>query len=221
MKANRRAAHKVFNCAIKGDWDTWRKLYDKLTIDDLIWINMAIDGIIRDQICKTARGIKAAFGKIEEETLRVVELGCYRGGLAADMLKHFPAMIESWTGYDINYYAVGDPIPIDKRYKAVKQTKWFYDVDFGPEPNTFVSTSTLEHHNRLQVVKILGKVAESDQIKYIIIGLPLDPRGWWGYNGSHILDMGRQEITQMLENFGFDIFYNEKHRVYVWGGRKR
>jgi hypothetical protein len=218
-EADRRIPHKIMQDARDGNWDTWREHYDLLSINDLILINMGIDVFIREQVCKTHKAILMVLNEVDSNDLSVVELGCYRGSLANGVLKK-NSKIKSWSGYDINYYAVDNPICEDGRYTSIKMTDWFYNIDFVLGANTFISTSTLEHHNREQFFKILNKL-EKSQIEYIILGLPIDTRGWWGSSGSHVLDMGRVEITQALEDTGFEVFYNKRHRVYTWGARRR
>ena len=222
-KRERSAVHKILEAALKKDWSLWRNYYEQLKINDLIFLNLGVDGFIPEQICKTEKEIEAIF-KLEEidksEKLDVIELGCYRGGLAYYILRSFPKFIRSWTGYDINYYAVKAPIPRDIRYKGIKQVEWFYNLEFDPDANTFVSTSTLEHHSREQVVKIVERLRNSN-IKYIVIGLPLSDKNWEDYKGSHVLDMSREEITELLEINGFKVFYNEKNKIWNWGAKRK
>jgi hypothetical protein len=203
MTKNYKVAIKVFDDLRQGNWDTWRKRYEQLDINDLIWINLAIHGVIREQICKTAN-----------------LLGCYRGGLAAAVLRAFPKVIRSWIGYDINYHALDNPIVKDKRFKGVKQTDWFFNLDLPSYANLFVSMSTLEHHSNKQFEAILKKVHKSG-IKYIIIGLPIDTRGWWGSNGSHILSFGQEDVLNIIESVGFELLEKRKGRVYQWAAIRK
>lgn len=224
MKKERRLAYKVLQHAQKGEWDAWRKHYDDLSIDDLVFLNMGIDAFIKEQKCLVADGIIEILEKLYllegVRSLDVVELGCHRGGLACSVLKHFPKMIGSWAGYDINHYAVSNPIPDDSRYKGLKQTEWFYDLQINGSYDTFISTSTLEHHSRAQFLRIMEKLKNLSSIRYVIIGLPVRPSGWMGYRGSHILDMNQEEIAEALEDIGFDIFYYERKKVYLWGASR-
>lgn len=222
MKPSRRIAHKVLEDATKSEWDTWRKHYDQLSINDLIYINLGFDAFLREQQCFVGDVIIKVLEQMMLSGCRemnVVELGCHRGGLADECLKHFPRVIKNWFGYDVNYYALEDPIPKDPRYKGMKLTEWFYDIKFENEPNIFVSTSTLEHHNREQFVKIFERLKYSS-IRHVAIGLLVRPAGWQGYGGSHVLLMNQEEIKQCIEDFGFNVFYYGRHRVYVWGASR-
>jgi hypothetical protein len=222
MTKNYKVAIKVFDDLRQGNWDTWRKRYEQLDINDLIWINLAIHGVIREQICKTANLFKESLKLVmkQEPALDVIELGCYRGGLAAAVLRAFPKVIRSWIGYDINYHALDNPIVKDKRFKGVKQTDWFFNLDLPSYANLFVSMSTLEHHSNKQFEAILKKVHKSG-IKYIIIGLPIDARGWWGSNGSHILTLGQEGVLNIIESVGFELLEKRKGRVYQWAAIRK
>ena len=107
-----RTARAIILDASMGDWNTWRDHYDDLSINDLIWINLAINEFIRDQYCVTGYLIESSIKTILSECkiLDVVELGCYRGYLAKEMLGIFTHKIKSWIGYDINYYALDNPV---------------------------------------------------------------------------------------------------------------
>jgi hypothetical protein len=212
----------VFEDACTGNWDTWRKRYSQLDINDLIWINMAIHGVIREQVCKTAALFKASIKLVmeHEPKLDVIELGCYRGGLAAAILRAFPNVIRSWVGYDINYHALDDSIVKDKRFSSVKQTDWFFNLDIQNGHNLFVSMSTLEHHSNEQFEAIIKKVHESG-IKYIIIGLPINTKGWWGSSGSHILSFGQEGVLNCIESAGFELLEKRKGRVYQWAAIRK
>jgi len=223
LKKSRRIAHQVLQAASKGEWEIWRKHYDSLSIDDLIFINTALDAHIRDQKCRAVGAVIEVLERLYlngQRDIEVVELGCHRGYLADECLKHFPKMIKSWTGYDLNFYALGEPIPQNGRYTTVKQTEWFYNIEINHSMDTFISTSTLEHHNTEQVLKIFDKLGESQGIRNIIIALPVRPSGWQGYGGSHVLLMGVEEISEAIEKAGFEIFYFEKNPIFTWGASR-
>ena len=223
MKQNRMIAHKVLSDANRKEWDTCRKYYEIFSINDLILINMGIDVSLRKQKCRATEDVIEVLEELyiaDHAPFNVVELGCHKGFLANEALKHFPRAIKSWVGYDINYYALEDPVCKDGRYGTVKQTEWFWNVEFFNSPNVFISTSTLEHHNEEQFLKIIEKVKRIPSIKHIAIGLPVRPQGWEGYGGSHILEMDQEAISQAIESAGFEIFFNKKRAVRVWGASR-
>jgi len=219
-----RIAREIISDASKSNWNTWRKHYDNLSINDLIWINLAINEFTRDQYCVTGYLIESSMNTIIKECKRldIVELGCYRGYLAKEMLGIFVHKIKSWIGYDINYYALGNPVANDIRYSTIKQTDWFYKIEFNPDANVFVSTSTLEHHNAEQFVKIIERIRESN-IQYMILGLPLcDARKWHNYDGSHVLDFTKDDVDKTIEDNGFELMDYEKGRkVHKWLAKRR
>jgi hypothetical protein len=219
MKGAHTSAHKVFKAAAKQKWNVWREHYDELTITDLIWINLGIDQFIREQVCRANHLVENAIELIvaKQDELSVVELGCYRGGLAQEMITRFGKQIKNWDGYDINYYAVENPICEHDRYTSIKMTEWFYDTEFYHKANVFVTTSTLEHHNRVQFAKIIKNVSFNSNIKYMILGLPLcDARKWNDYGGSHVLDLSKVELIEIVEDAGFAPVYYEADHIHLW-----
>jgi len=218
IKARCKIAHKIISDASKSNWNTWREHYDNLSIDDLIWINLAINEFTRDQICKTGNLIENAMKILvsKVDSLDIIELGCYRGYLAESILKIFSDKIKRWIGYDINYYALESTMVDDGRYSTVKQTDWFYDIEFPLGVNTFISTSTLEHHNAEQFVKIIERIWESN-IQYMILAFPLcDGKKWNNYGGSHVLDFTQDDVIKVLEDHDFKCISYEKGRVHTW-----
>jgi hypothetical protein len=223
LKIRCRIANKIIRDASKSNWNTWREHYDNLSINDLIWINLAINEFIRDQICGTGYLIESSIKTIlsERKELDVIELGCYRGYLAKDMMETFKDEIKSWVGYDINYYALENTVVEDSRYSTIKQTDWFYKIEFNPDANVFISTSTLEHHNANQFVKIIERIKESN-IQYMILGFPLcDSRKWNDYGGSHVLDFTKEDVDEIIEVNNFECINYEKGRVHTWLAKRK
>jgi hypothetical protein len=64
LKIRCRIANKIIRDASKSNWNTWREHYDNLSINDLIWINLAINEFIRDQICGTGYLIESSIKTI-------------------------------------------------------------------------------------------------------------------------------------------------------------
>jgi hypothetical protein len=137
------------------------------------------------------------------------------------MLKIFDDKIKSWIGYDINYYALKNTVVNDSRYSTVKQTDWFYKIEFDPDANIFISTSTLEHHNAEQFIKIIERIKESN-IEYMILGFPLcDARKWNNYGGSHVLDFTQDDVIKTIENNNFECINYEKGKVHTWLAKRK
>jgi hypothetical protein len=224
LTKNYKVGVKVFNDACIKDWNTWRKRYHELDINDLIWINTALHGILREQTCIYQDVAIKAIGEIVsfEDSISVIELGCYRGSLAKEAIENFGDKISAWVGYDINYHAIDNPIVKYKKFLGVKQTDWFYNVKIKNRFNVFVSTSTLEHHSAEQFVAILERVADS-AVKYMLIGMPISQKNWRGYNGSHVLYLDEPSITGAIEGVGFSCFHKSIYRkvFHVWGAKRK
>lgn len=81
------------------------------------------------------------------------------------------------------------------------------------------AASKLEHHNSEQVKKIFNMI-KNNSVENIATALPVRPLGWEGYGGSHVLLMRVEEISEVIEKAGFEIFYLEKNQIFTWGASR-
>jgi hypothetical protein len=220
-------AQEIFTAILtqtKGDpWNIWRKHYDKLSITDLIWLNTAIDSLFPKQAYFTLDRIKEAFVEFfrTEAGLSVIELGCHQGHLAKTLFETFN--ISHWEGYDVSYSAIDRSVIDNRRYRAVKMTKWFHEISIPSYYNVFVSSHTLEHLSFNQVEKTIEAVLRAG-ITYMMIEIPFKLNGapeWKDAHGSHVLYSTRQNFEDMIQSYGFSkIYYNTDNRgwshIYGW-----
>ena len=134
----------AYQAGRQKNWNAFRSVYDLLTIEDLIDINIRWDVTMPPQRCASYKLVLDAFksekfGSFSE----IVELGCHRGHLAKEILKNVGDV--NWTGYDINKAAINDSV-ITLGFTAIHQVDWFWNINIA-KFDTFVSTHTLEHMN--------------------------------------------------------------------------
>lgn len=220
-------AQKVFIAVLtqtKGPaWNVWREHYNKLSINDLIWINTAIDPLFPNQAHFTLPAIKEAFTEfsLQDPLLRVIELGCHQGHLAKELLDT-DINISYWRGYDVNYSAIDRSVVEDSRYDTIKMIQWFHNMSWFPHYNVFVSSHTLEHFNFKQAQATIKAVARAG-IKYMMIEIPFKLNGapeWKDAHGSHVLNSTRSNFEDMIQAEGFSkIYYNtcKKGWAHIYG----
>lgn len=210
-------AHDVYIDAICNKWEKWREHYDVLTIDDLIWLNTALNDYYGFASRFSLNDIDSVFGLIinsdKVKTIRVVELGCFRGFLARAMLDLRPE-IKNWIGYDINFHSIRESVVKDSRYLGIKLSEWFFDIQIPP-CNVFVSSHTLEHMNENQVGLTVRAIYKSG-IEYAIVEVPFDRgnRKWHGYNGSHVYEGSPREFCDLFEAWGYQKFIEFPNHVF-------
>jgi len=207
-------AHDTYIAAIKQDWDVWREHYDYFTIDDLIWLNTAVSRHFGIQRYHNTDLINEVLDAIPEPKT-IMELGCYRGYSAAEILERRKD-IKYWIGYDINYHSITETVVKDSKYVGVKLTNWLHTRPlFVPPANTFLSSHTLEHFNEHQLNTTIKYLADNN-VKYAIIEMPFSnrDRAWKGYNGSHVYPGDKQEFLHLMESCNYSVMIELEHNVF-------
>lgn len=146
--------------------------------------------------------------------LKVLEFGGWRGGLAHEIFKASDFMgtkgtfeIESWANVEITPLAHEEVECDDPRYSVFVPDRflWELQMDFGA--NLFVSSHTIEHITAEHLEKLFRWL--SPDIKYMFLQAPLPHscinNTWEGYGGTHILEVGWIQVTEMLSRMGWDL----------------
>jgi hypothetical protein len=131
------------------------------------------------------------------EPKHVVELGGWDGSLAAAMLAEFD-FIESWVNMDI---APDVPqVCDDHRYDRTVLSNWPWMRDVTAD--ALIASHVFEHMRIHQIEQLLRRW----RVDSVFIDSPLtrDPQSWDGYFGSHILEVGSDELVQRLVALGYD-----------------
>lgn len=218
-------AHEIYRAAVDGNFDIWRRHYSALGIDDLIWLNTALHHFYPKQAHYNILPISVLFKTINVEikNIRVIELGCHQGSLAAQVLAIYPD-INVWIGFDINFHAISAPAVIDKRYVGSKLNDWIYNIQSMPA-NVFVVSHTFEHMNGCQIGRTI-RWAHDSGIEFIIIEMPFRDE-WIGYRGSHIFEGPRDDFMEIVEGNGYKLFSEQTQtifalrRIEIWKPEKK
>lgn len=203
------------NYIIKNkDWNKFRKEYNDVSFKDM--------SILYESLCKNGKDQKCYHSNVYEKVFsifkgnsKVIELGCYKGYLANEMLNKFPN-IKSWIGYDIAKLAIKNTIVKDKRYKSYHLKKWFDEIDLDFF-DIFISSHTIEHLSWEQVKKTLSKVI--DKCKYVVLEIPIPEKGknWINFNSPHVLTKGRKHLREFMSLHKIIWDGNEKkHWTIIW-----
>lgn len=203
MEEKNTVLNTVIEKAIKNkNWDTYRKYYSALSVEDHIEISVYLDKLAPNQAHFSIEPITELFTEAKNllGELNIIELGCWTGDLAKEVLSKFD--IKSWIGYDISANTLKRSVVKDERYKTVALSKWIYDTTI-PDFNVFLSTHTFEHMSLEEVEKTVAYI--SDKTKYMILEIPLseDGQDWKGYSGTHVLTASRQTIRDLITSHGF------------------
>jgi hypothetical protein len=137
-----------------------------------------------------------AFDHIAGENLSVIELGGWDGALAYAMMQR--GDIEVWVNYDLVRPAQVCDIP---GYQFVKLEDYFWNLE-PQSADVFVASHTIEHLTGEELEKLFSVL----DVEYIYLDAPLPESGpvdWKGYEGSHVLELGWDEVSSMLSRNGY------------------
>ena len=189
------------------NFDVWRAEYDLMTYEDqlafydLVWAKHPVQKHYDPGAVAKFFSAHLAY----TEPASVLEIGGWRGELAAEMLGLWPlnADIREWTNLEICRGAVENSIPLDVRYHPVVPGGFLWDYDqgmFAPY-NVLVASHVIEHMRARELWSFLSR----QKALWVYLASPLDEedRDWTGYNGSHILEIGWRKITSMMGELGY------------------
>jgi hypothetical protein len=137
----------------------------------------------------------------------VVELGGWDGSLAAAMLDRAP-FIRWWSNYDI----VAVPqVCTDRRYGLVvpDEPAW---QGLAPIPaDALIASHVVEHLRVAEVEALVSAWAP----RSIYLDTPLEARAtdWRGYEGSHVIEVGSEELLARLDALGYTATHTEGQMI--------
>lgn len=190
-----------------SDFDQWRNDYDKSSYaDQLTFYNQVeVDHPLQKGFDIEAFIRFFDYVLFDSEPITVIELGGWKGELATEMLAKF-CNIRRWLNYEISQEAVNKSVCTDERYEAIVPADFAWNIELA-KSDVFVSSHTIEHIKADQLYKLFDKL----QGKYIGLQAPLadGPTCWTRYYGSHILEVGWEDITQKLNDCDYQPIFQQ------------
>lgn len=191
----------IAQAGVEGNFDAYRDTYRLLSFEDLRRINKVWAAKYPNQHFADSsfviKALRKTISDLRRDGIHVVELGGFNGALALKVLQHFPN--STWLNFDIGEHR---PVAGLDRYRYKEQV--LTDHLWESKPNidgsdVFVSTNTLEHFPDDQFQKIIDYVTQK-HVSYLVLEIPISENGqeWRGYNGSHMLRMGRNQVKKVL-----------------------
>lgn len=188
-------------------FDHWREQYDSMTLQDQSefhrefykrWTVVHQHG--------DDRPVDAFFNMaFHALPSRVLEIGGWDGAAAARVLPHHANILE-WRNIEFAEDAVANPVCYDERYVAEVPQVWPWE-EWHTGYNVLFMQHVIEHMRYWQFELLL---ASCPDVEWVFIQSPLDMdgRSWKGYPGCHILEVGWNQIDDLMTAQGFDLVHS-------------
>ncbi len=133
---------------------------------------------------------------------RIIEIGGWRGELAAEMLAG-RSWIESWHNVELCTEAVAASVCSDPRYTVAVGETFAWDTP-QPVSDALLLSHCAEHMRWRELLALFDSVIPPVSAVYLAAPLPLDGTvpTWDRYVGTHILEVGWDAIAADLAQRG-------------------
>lgn len=180
------------------DFDAWRNNYDRLTYAEHVEFYRQVAEVYPDQQHYNESAIREF---LAGSSGPVLELGGWKGELAASVLPDFPGIPE-WLNVEIAPQTI-DTVCHDPRYLVVVPEAFIWDWDFDLTPyRTFIASHVIEHMKRADVARLLSRLNAIERM-YVDAPLPRKPSLWGGGESSHIIELGWDKLGALIMSYGF------------------
>jgi hypothetical protein len=181
------------------DFDGWRKNYDRLTYAEHVEFYRQVAEVYPEQQHYNEPAVREFLSDCSEP---ILELGGWKGELAAAVLPDFPA-ISRWLNVEIAPQAVTENVCTDPRYAVEVLPTFIWDSDLDLSPyRTLIASHVIEHMKRADVVKLMRRLPTIERL-YVDAPLPPQPSAWDKGESSHIIEVGWIGLADLLASYGF------------------
>lgn len=176
------------------DWDAWRRDYDRFSYSEHVEFYRQVAEMYPDQQQFNEPAVRLF---LADSLGPVLELGGWKGELAANVLPDFP-LISMWLNVEIAPQAACETVCADARYTVVIPDTFIWDSDLDLEPyRTLIASHVIEHMKLADVDKLLDRVPNLERL-YVDTPLHRLPPTWDGIESSHIIEVGWDGLDNLL-----------------------
>lgn len=183
-------------------FDAWRDHYDSMSYADQVDFYNQVEAAHPKQRAFSAGRLVRFFRFVlaSARPIAILEMGGWKGELARAVLGQFGAAnINQWINYEISERARDANVCSDSRYTAIVPDDFMWNIDL-PLAGVFVASHVIEHIKVSQLTALLDNLPLS--VEYIALQAPITQSAlahdWSGYLGSHILEIGWRQVTDIL-----------------------
>lgn len=192
-----------------NEFDKWRSNYDTMTIGEQIAYHNELEAKYPEQNHFNYERVKEALSVVQENVIdifypTVLEFGTWKGDLALKAFEDFK--IHDWIGIEICEAAIRNTKCARIKYVIPDRFDWFKEKRLG-NPDIVIATHFIEHLSN-EHFKDLANYIKG--IRYVHFESPLTDGGndWEGYEGTHKLTLGWNQINEIMAANGFKLIIN-------------
>jgi hypothetical protein len=185
------------------DCDEFRRNYDNWTVKDHKEFYRQVYEVAPKQSHSAPDLVADAIVQCGPQ--RILEIGGWDGELAVGMLERF-TFIENWTNVEICSQAVRYGYR-HERYTALSPKAWFWERQW--EGDMLVASHCIEHMSAAH----LEALVRSASVDCFFFDAPLmdEPTSWWGSSTTHVLEVGWNGVTEIMNRCGYDLIWKHPH----------
>ncbi len=196
------------------DFNQWREKYDSMSFqdqqdfyEDLI-LRGDIGEIVKNQNYFDKKVATVCFEAVfsKQDKVNVLEMGGWRGEMAEMIFNKFPDKIGIWLNHEICEWAATNPVCKNYRYHSPKTIDFLWMVNLvNGNYDILILSHVLEHIKLKDLISLLNVVKG---ISYLYIDAPIEDKtesvNWKDYNGTHILEIGWNDLEGIIKDFGYE-----------------
>jgi len=193
-----------------ADFDAWRERYDEMTYQEMkdFYNRVEMEHPLQQAFNAEAFSRFLAYVINAIGPIAVLEIGGWKGELAHRILSKTGVI--KWHNYEICESAVRQTISLSPH---ISPTEWYRPIVPGdfvwnitlPEASVLVASHFIEHIKQRELAILIGNLP--DTIQFVGLQAPIPEFGydidWAGYHGTHILEVGWKQVSDLLLRYRF------------------
>lgn len=187
-----------------NEFDNWRSKYEMMTLAEQVEYHNDLESRYPEQAHFNYSNVMTTLKHMTEGS-KILEFGCWKGDMAEMALHDFPSISE-WIGIEICEAAIKKTKCHNPKFKYIfpDDFNWF-ETTTRPDCNIILATHFIEHLSN-EHFESLAKYCKGVEWIYFEAPLSQADREWDGYEGTHKLNYGWDNVTKIMSEQGYDVF---------------
>lgn len=214
------------------NFNLWRERYDSMSFQaqeafyESAILSKEVGEAVKNQLYFNRGVITVCFEAIflQKTPVNVLEMGGWRGEMAELILSKFPFKIFRWQNYEICEWARTNPVCERIQYYAPPMLSFLWEEEYIPGFfDVLILSHVIEHIKLKHLLLLLNKVKKD--ISFLYIDAPIEERtesvNWKDYNGTHILEIGWNDLDPIIKDLGFEKLCDCTNQIKFYKGESK